>query len=242
MDIKGQIICADNLPSQMIGLLESDGWNVLRVPFCGNVIESIGFHPDIQLFVVSDEEVVIHTDMPYSFVKKLQSVFKRVIYGVKRLERDYPNDILYSGKRVGDFFFHKIDSTDPTLLKRISLAGYEDIHVTQGYTGCSVLNVGGDAIITADIGIAKEADFFGLDVLLIGSGSVVLPGLDHGFIGGTGGWDGFDKIYFCGNIESHPDSEAIKKFINDHNMNIVNLGESDLIDYGSLIFVSSTRF
>ncbi len=242
MDIKGEIICADNLPSRMIGLLENDGWNLLRVPFCGNVIESIGYHPDIQLFAVSGEEVVIHPDMPSSFVKELQSVFKRVIYGAKRLDRDYPNDIGYNGKRVGEIFFHKIDSTDPILLKRISLAGYEDTDVSQGYTGCSVLNVGGDAIITADTGIAKEADFFGLDVLLIESGSVVLSGLDHGFIGGAGGWDGYDKIYFCGNIESHPDSESITKFINDRNMNIVNLGEADLVDYGSLIFVPSTRF
>jgi len=242
MDIKGYVICADNLPGRMIGLLENDGWSVLKVPFCDKVIEPIGSHPDIQLFVVSDEEVVIHPDMPQSFAKELQAVFKRVIYGEKRLEKDYPNDVLYNGKRVGDLFFHKTDSTDPILLKRVSLAGYEDTYVTQGYTGCSVLNVGGHAIITADIGIAEEADFFGLDVLLIKSGSVVLPGLKYGFIGGASGWDGSDKIYFCGNIDCHPDSEAIKKFINNRDTDIVNLSGSDLVDYGSLIFVSSTRF
>jgi len=237
MNHKGIVFLSSDFPPVMSRQLALDGWEIINVAFCKQVMPSLGGHPELQLFIVNSCEIVVHPDMPDSFIDIIQKKFERIIIGSKKISEKYPYDIAYNGKIIGDTFFHKLEYTDPVLLRRITLAGYKLADVNQGYTGCSVLPVGLGALITADIGIAKRAGFLGFDVLLINPGFIRLRGLNHGFIGGASSWDQADKIYFCGNINLHPDAVKIKQFITGYGIQIVNLTDTELTDFGSLIFV-----
>jgi hypothetical protein len=96
--------------------------------------------------------------------------------------------------------------------------------------------VGDNAIITADPSIAKAVKEKGIDVLSVSPLGVRLDGYDYGFIGGASGTDE-ENVYFCGNIDLHPDSERIKAFCRKHGKNAVSLSDEPLYDYGTLIFI-----
>jgi len=57
-----------------------------------------------------------------------------------------------------------------------------------------------------------------------------------GFIGGASGNDGANT-YFCGNIDLHPDGEAIKSFCKAHGRPAVSLGANQLYDVGTIFFI-----
>ena len=108
--------------------------------------------------------------------------------------------------------------------------------VKHGYAKCSICSVGENAIITADPSIAKTAKKNGIDVLKTEASHTRLDGYDCGFIGGASGDDG-ENIYFCGNLEKHPDGEKIKEFCKKHGRGVVCLSDEPLYDYGTLFFI-----
>lgn len=241
MKNKGMVLVSSDFPSEMKNCLVSDGWEAVNVPFCDQVMPSIGGHPELQVFVIDQQEIIVHPDIPNSFLETIKRKFSRIIVGNKHLSKEYPYDIAYNGKIIGDTFFHKLENTDPILLKSLTLAGYEFADVNQGYSGCSILNIGNEALITADAGIAQSADILGFDVLLITPGSIDLHGLNYGFIGGACAWDGLETVYFCGNVKHHPDGAKITEFIHQFGYKTVNLSENRLTDYGSLLFIANNH-
>ncbi len=236
-EIKGYVICNPHIPKSMQDALRVYGWQPVAVPYCTTVHPSLQGHVDLQLFVIDDDEVVVYKNMPKGFIDFLLTIFKRVSVGENTLNAEYPLDIPYNACRVGDSFFHRLDCTDSVLLERVANAGYNTVHTAQGYTGCSVLVIADNAIITADKHIADQAQRNGYDVLLINAGSIHLQGMNYGFIGGCGGWDGGQTIYFCGSLETHPQKKEISAFVKKYGRGIVNLSNTTLTDYGSLVFV-----
>ena len=111
----------------------------------------------------------------------------------EKLARNYPGNICYNAVCTGKYFIHNLQYTDPDLLAAAEAkaaaehTGLTKIHVRQGYTRCSLLPVDDRSFITSDAGIAKTLADYDTDVLLIRPGHILLPGFDHGFIGGTGG-------------------------------------------------------
>lgn len=236
-EVKGFVLCNTDFPETMQTKLRDDGWQPVPVPWCNAVHPALGGHPDLQLCVVDEREVVVYPDMPDSFLRVLHTIFDRVVIGNTRMKPDYPHDIPYNGATAGSTFFHRIDRTDPVLMKRITLAGLDIAHVNQGYTGCSTLVIADDALITADEGIADEAIGLDFDVLRISPGHINLPGMNYGFIGGTAGWDKDQTVYFSGTVNEHPDAQALCDFLKNHSRTAVFLSDTALTDYGSLIFV-----
>ena len=55
----------------------------------------------------------------------------------------------------------------------------------------------------------------GIDVLAVSPAGVRLDGYNCGFIGGATGADK-ENVYFCGNVDLHPDGERIKAFCEKH--------------------------
>ena len=109
------------------------------------------------------------------------------------------------------------------------------IDVRQGYTKCSVCPIDENSIITADCGIAKKARQHGFDVLEVSNIGVNLDPLSCGFIGGASGVF-HDAVYFCGNLDAHPDAESIKAFCKSHNKQTVSLSDEPLYDVGTMFF------
>ena len=109
------------------------------------------------------------------------------------------------------------------------------VHVKQGYTRCSSLVIGDNAVITADKSIAKALKADGAEVLSIQPGHIRLEGFEYGFIGGAGFFDN-GTTYFFGNIKKHPDYERIKVFCAEYNSKIEILNrEEQLTDIGGVV-------
>lgn len=145
----------------------------------------------------------------------------------------YPDDIIYNGVCIGDYFIHNTKYTDKLLLAEIEKNSYKIINVKQGYTKCNVVPVGNTSLITSDIGIAKACSPY-LDVLTISNGNILLPGVNYGFIGGCSGMIN-DTIIFNGNLAKHPDYTKILKFIESKGYKAKWFIEYELTDIGSII-------
>lgn len=186
----------------------------------------------------------------------------RIVFNMGSIGYEYPDDVPYNAVVTDRFFIHNTDLTAHEVLERARFAGLQIINVRQGYTRCSCLPVGSNAFITADEGIAKslrawnelikseaasaaadgdEAEATSLmndiiDILLIRQGYIHLKGFDHGFIGGTAGAVG-RKIYFNGDLNEHPDSDIIIRFIEDHGYEPVWFNDEPLTDIGSIFCI-----
>ncbi len=203
----------------------------LPAPLCG--------HSDLLIFRL--EEYLITRKSYYRIAKReidricevteLNLILSDAESGTK-----YPLDCGLCSSVSGDKVICRKASTDSEILRLTESLGYEIINVPQGYSKCSCAILADGAIITADRGIASVMLQKGIDTLLISDGLIDLPGYSYGFIGGATGLCG-DTLYFCGDIKTHPDHEAIEAFTLKHKTKCVSLGNERLYDIGSLIFI-----
>lgn len=153
---------------------------------------------------------------------------------VPAVGKAYPKDCIYNAACTGRFFIHKLDITDKVLLKAAEEMGMILVDVPQGYSKCSVVVVDETGIITSDMGIVKKCEGAGVDVLTVEAGHIALPGFKYGFIGGASGRIE-DRIYFEGDLSSHPDFERIMDFIDSRGLKAVYNKEMPLTDIGSIV-------
>lgn len=180
--------------------------------FCDKVHPAIASHPDIIMCSLGSE----------------------IYYGNKEnLGAVYPHDIKYNAASTGKYFIHNLKYTDSHLLQAAKNKGQIMIDIKQGYAKCNITIVDENSIITSDSGIFHSCANH-MDVLLIKSGHILLPGFDYGFIGGCSG-KLHDTVFFHGDLTSHPDFEAIKQFIEKRNLKCKWFGDHQLTDIGSVI-------
>jgi hypothetical protein len=160
--------------------------------------------------------------------------------GKTNLTAKYPGTIPYNAAVFGNYFMHNLSFTDTLLLEKARGKGLTLIDVAQGYTKCNTVVVDDNAIITSDPGIAAAASMFGIDVLTISQGHVLLEGFDYGFLGGASGRIG-DKIYFNGDLSAHPDCQQIITFIASRGLHAKFFPVYPLEDIGSIIVVDNKR-
>lgn len=191
-------------------------------------------HADLQCLILDDTAFVL------SCCTRLSEALSRdyhVISCGKRFSGSYPDNTCLSAVTCGDKLIGRIASLDEKVKAYCHDHKIELIHVNQGYAKCSCVQIADNAVITADNGIIHALRNTDIDVLPIGKGSVRLDGADYGFLGGASGYDR-DKhtIYFCGDIDRHPDSERIKRFCEIHHTKVISLSEDELTDIGGIIF------
>ena len=138
------------------------------------------------------------------------------------------------------FFGKHLFCNTKTIAIELLEFGLEPCHVNQGYTKCSALPLGNQALITSDTSIAKCAKEHGIDVLQIQEGHITLPGYDYGFIGGCASFaprGGINTVFFCGDLSGHPDAHKIESFCDFHNFGIINLSQNRLFDTGTIFMI-----
>ena len=150
------------------------------------------------------------------------------------LKPEYPGDVIYNGFSTGKYFIHDLRYTSRDLLEEVNKLGLITVNVKQGYSGCSIVPVNEDSIITYDRGITEACGKAGMDVLIVEPGHVSLPGFDTGFIGGASGKVG-DKIIFNGDLSAHPDHMRITDFIESKGLEPVFFASYPLRDIGSIV-------
>ncbi len=217
--------------------LKGRGFELIKMPSFSSLQEPVSAHPDMLLFLEKGR-LVCHKDyfgIASEQIKKIADISgSEITLSEESIGQNYPGDVLFNAAPIGGMLICKRD----TISEKIALLYGEEsvINVKQGYAKCSVCVVGDNAIITADVSIAKAAEKNGIDVLLVSPRGIRLDGYDCGFIGGASGADG-ENIYFCGNTDLHPDGYKIKEFCKKHGKAAVSLSDEPLYDYGTLMFI-----
>ena len=155
--------------------------------------------------------------------------------GRTQIDMHYPYDAAYNIAIVGKKVFCKTDTTDKTLLDECEKMGYKIIHINQGYSKCSVCPVDEFCAISGDKSFYKAAQKEGIEVLLIRNTSILLPGYNEGFFGGSAFMESENTLCVNGDISLHPDKEKIESFLKEKNIKINQLKNTPIRDFGSLI-------
>lgn len=226
-------IVAGDIDKKIVAELEKIGFELMYTKPDSNVLPGLKHHPDMQ-FALIDKNVVCNPVFFEDYKDFIHSAGYVPVKGKAALSCNYPGDIAYNISVVSNYVFHNTRYTDCEITNL--LKGREIVNVRQGYCGCSICNVGCDAIITADTSIYKAAQRLDIDALLISPGNINLKGFDYGFIGGASFC--YDKsVYFFGKVSVHPDYAQIENFCKDHGFGICELSDGILSDYGSLIIL-----
>lgn len=228
------VLISSSASRQVIQNLERWGVEALIVPPCADIAPQVASHPDMMFHHLGERRLIYYRGADSKVCRRLEELGFELTQCDITLEPQYPRDIALNAARVGNYIFCSARSTDKTILDYCAQNRIHIIPVKQGYAKCSVCIVDKDSIITADKGIALAAKKSGINVLLIRAGFIDLPGYGAGFIGGCCGKLGSDKMFFYGDIRTHPDYNAIKDFIGP-SVSIETLGEFALCDIGSII-------
>ena len=218
------------------GLLK-EGFTLLKLPPDRDLGEAICSHPDSVLFYLNNEIVTTadYCDCASYVFSDLREMCPEVkIHFTSDVRRPvYPYDCIFNAWVIGKYIFCKSDSISSKIKEMADRLGYEICHTNQGYPACTVLSFGNNAI-TTDRGIAKVLEQKGIDVTLIGNAGISLPPHEYGFIGGASGVVG-KRVYFFGNILSHPDGRLICNRILEAGYTPVSLSDEPLCDLGGII-------
>jgi hypothetical protein len=220
--------------------LEMRGFMPILLPKDPSLGEAVASHPDTVLFKLLDELFTtcdycdaaeyVFTDVR-EFAPHIKMNFTADVRGPR-----YPDDCKMNAVCFGKRIFARLDSLSPAIKSAADRLGYELINVNQGYPACTTLALGDSNAVTADRGMAKILSENGITVTLIGEGHISLPPHEYGFIGGAAGvFDG--KVYFFGDLSTHPDFEIIENAIRIAGFEPVSLSREPLRDLGGMIFL-----
>lgn len=231
-------ICDYRTPSGVLDSLKKE-FEILQLPPDSSLPEAVNGHSDLLIFRLKNQ--LITRKSYYRTAKdKIELICEKsglelILSGAEAGDR-YPKDCGLCAAVSGRNIICRKTSADGEILRLAGDYGYTLIDVPQGYSKCSCAVLADGAIITADRGIANVTQAKGIETLLISEGNVELPGYSYGFIGGASGLCG-NKLYFCGDLKSHPDHKAIEEFAQKHNTLCISLSDEMLYDVGSLIFI-----
>ncbi|AOY76378.1 DUF6873 family GME fold protein [Clostridium formicaceticum] len=235
---KNTIKCAlvdYRIGEKTVKVLEDQGISLIKTVACAELYQAIEGHPDMVIQHLGGRDILIAPNVIQYYQPKFEALGFRVLEGKTYLKGNYPHDIAYNICRIGSHVIHNFKHTDKALLDDLQKRNLVKIHVSQGYSKCSVAVVDKKAMITSDSGIHKEVIKFGIDSLLIAKGGILLPGVNHGFIGGACGYLDQETLGFYGDITSHESFEKIAFFLRKYNKKIKCLNNKKLQDYGTLI-------
>ncbi len=194
-----------------------------------NLDKRIGDHPDLSLFVLDSENIILAEEVCSYYKDKLPG--KNLIKG-SSTSKKYPRDSIYNLLTFEDFYIHN-DFTEENIERSLKERNYKHLFVKQGYSRCSIIPLR-ESLLTSDYGIYKSLRNK-VNIILLDNDKIELDGFDQGFIGGTCGLVQ-DKLIFTGDISRHKSFELIKKACDRENIKII-YPETPLVDIGSLIWI-----
>ncbi|MFH1854257.1 MAG: DUF6873 family GME fold protein [Candidatus Omnitrophota bacterium] len=231
-DVRKDIVVIDpHAPKLAKEKLEKLNYYVAEAPLHKKLPGPVKGHVDMMIFSLDRYKVVYEPQME-GIARLLRQNGYTCVKGDRVKSGKYPDDIIYNACKIGNYVIH----CKGRIEKNIKALGLRHINVTQGYAKCSIVPVDSKHIITSDKGIKKAWERHGGIALLIRPGYIKLPGYGSGFIGGAAGVTN-KHVFFTGSLEAHPDGQAIRNFIKDAGMGIIELYNGPLYDVGSIIIL-----
>ena len=228
------MVAVSSEAGDVIGALNGAGIGIVPIEPCMNLPRGIQSHADLQLIHLGGNKVI--TASAGDETLKMLDLLGAENIKTDDLQGIYPGDSLLNSAILGNHIILNEKIADNNILKYAEEKNLDLISVKQGYSRCSVLILAGDAVITADEGIAAACEDREIEVLKIHPGNIFLPGYDTGFIGGCGGLIEKKILGTAGNIKSlKNDCDNIKDFLRNRNIYIENLGGNELRDIGGIL-------
>ena len=230
-------------PDKASSALSGYGYEVIPVPPADYLPWQTASHPDMLFFVLGGT-VCCHSRYALSAEGgKVAARLEELGYIIELSDFPagsvYPHDVQFNCAVCGNRLIASRHA-DPLVRALAERNGLETVTVRQGYVKCSCAVAegrSGSGIVTSDMSVFENVLAAGIRVLKTAPGGVALKGYDTGFIGGATGCEG-SKLFFCGDIETHPDAERICGFVSDLGCETVSLVPGlELTDVGSLLFV-----
>lgn len=228
-----KIVIASHLRDEAVSRLRAMQIDVFDFAPNPSLADAIAYHADLS-FLYDDGRLYIAREMQ-AYRESFLSLGVDVCVIPDVLGKVYPDDVKLNAVPLGRFFLCNEKTVSPFILADMKRKGKTILSVPQGYTGCSVVPVTGESLITDDPSIYAVCRSHGLDVLQVGKGSVRLPGFPYGFIGGASGRISDSRIVFHGNPALHHDYEKIARFLEKYAVTAVSLYDGELIDVGSIL-------
>ncbi len=232
-------VVSHTMPRESKTALEKYVRLVLTLPPDPSLPAPVSSHPDMLLFSLDNTIVTYRTyyDMAKGCMDTLlaHTGLKLVLSDHPRCNR-YPGDVGLNAlpvenrtSRSGGFLLGRVDSLAPEVLALANAAGYRPLSVKQGYAGCSGLAVCG-TLFTGDKSLYRAALSADVPGVWVDDGTILLPGYNHGFLGGAGGvWN--RTVLLCGTPEMSVLSAIRQAAVVE---DVICLGKHSLFDCGGI--------
>lgn len=235
----------ERMSSEAVARLRDMGFHTVAMPRCPRLGEAVASHPDMLTLLVGDTLLT-----EGSYLAEAAETFAEIKRLLPRLNirevarsfsREYPSDCLLNSLTIGNNLFCREESIAHEVKELASEVGLTLIEVRQGYPACTVLALDEHHAVTADRGMAKALKSAGIQVLVTEDGGIELPPYEFGFIGGACGVYN-KKVYFIGDISTHPQGQEIQNFCFEAGFEAVCLSSGRLTDLGRIIFIDSEGY
>lgn len=206
--------------------------NLMEIETSGITYPAISGHPDI-FFTQDSNQLIVAPNLPEHFLQKLHNQNIHFLIGQNPVGQQYPKTAGYNAVIAKNYLVHNLKITEPSILDHARHKTM--ISVNQGYTRCNLVFLDDHRAITSDQGIRKHLENAGVETLFLNPAGIILPGFDHGFIGGCCGM--LKNQFFClGNLNKYPDGEKLKSYLDQHQIELVELCDTALFDGGGIFF------
>lgn len=218
----------------------SEYGELLEITTEGITYPAISGHPDI-FFCQAANKLIAAPNLPEQYFEQLNKKGIDYITGEFPVGAEYPASARYNAVVTPNHLIHNFRHTDFMITR--TLEDLNPIHVDQGYCRCNLLPLKDYHFITSDAGIFKVLK--GLQPsgwspdgrnLLVSPEGILLEGFPHGFFGGCCGvWE--DKVFVNGSLRLYKEGDEVRKFLEKHGYEIIQLDNGPLIDVGSIIIL-----
>lgn len=219
---------------EVIAALEREGIEVIGVQPLMALPRPVSTHSDLQLLHLGGGNILAVKEAKY-----LKTQLTKFGFTVRKnstsIGWEYPKDISLNFLLLNNCCFGMLSIMPLQLENHCKNTGLQVVHSKQGYARCSVAVVAQNAAITADTTLCRLLTAAQIDTLLVGSGDILLPGYDTGFIGGCCGLLSKDRLAFTGSLTHYKYGPQVLEFLDKHSVTPLYLTDGKLLDIGGIL-------
>lgn len=229
------LIVSPQCPQPVLRLMQAQGCRIIFSKLQNKIPVPEQFHADLQAFA-PDERTLVAAPSVWDYYRlQLRDTGVEVILGNTDSNGHYPATAAYNIARVGATAFGLEQGLDTVVRWELRKRQISFYPVKQGYACCSVVAVDERALVTSDVGIAAAARQAGMDCLLVPPEGILLPGCNHGLIGGCIGLIRPGLYLAAGDVSLYPWGGALTAFFARYRAKLIGVKGKKLFDFGGIL-------